>query len=160
MDLKAAVKLIQDGIPSEGKQAWVDLGAGSGLFTNALSMLLPTGSSIIAIDKKPSKIAVAEGINLQIKTADLTTVDFGKVDGVLMANAFHYVKEQREFLSRLSKVTKRLVLVEYNTDRPNQWVPYPVSFSKFRSQHPSAELIGEAPSQYHKEGMYAALLLF
>lgn len=160
MDLQEAIKLIKDGVTSAERQTWADLGAGSGLFTNALSTLLPHGSTIIAVDKKPSKITIADGIDLQTKAGDFTTTGFGKVDGVLMANALHYVKDQQDFLDLLSKKTKRLVLVEYNTDKANQWVPYAISFDKLRSYDHNAKLIGEASSKYHREGMYAALLLF
>lgn len=158
MEVEVAVKLIGKGVSGNEPQSWVDLGAGSGLFTTALSQLLPAGSSILAIDKKISKISVADNITLQTKAGDFLTTDIGAVDGVVMANSLHYVEDQTGFLRTLK--TKRLILVEYDTDKSNQWVPYPISFRKLKSIYPSAELIGKESSAYHKEGMYAALLLF
>lgn len=161
MELDTALKLLEKGISeTDNIQTWADLGAGSGLFTTALAKLLPHGSSIIAIDKKLSKIASSNGVDIQARTGDFLDLDFGKVDGVVMANSLHYVKDQQAFLQRLATKTSRLVLVEYDTDRANQWVPYPVSFNKLRSYRPNAKQIGEEGSLYHKEGMYSALVLF
>lgn len=160
MELDVAVRLIEKGIPKTKIQTWADLGAGSGLFTNALSRLLPQGSSIIAVDKKLSKIVVADGVHLQTKTGDFLDPDFGNVDGVLMANALHYVKEQRAFLQTLLSKAKRVILVEYNTDRSNTWVPYAISFDKLKSMN-TGEItkLADAPSSYHKEGIYSAQIL-
>jgi trans-aconitate methyltransferase len=159
MKLQTATHLIEKAIPKSGVQTWADLGAGSGLFTDALSRLLPKGSSIIAVDKKKSEIEIAEGIDLTVKTGDFVTTNFGNVDGVLMANSLHYVKDQRDFFNSLKKVTKRIVLVEYNTDTPNTWVPYPVSFNTLRSIM-DAKLLAETPSQYQPGGIYSALISF
>jgi ubiquinone/menaquinone biosynthesis C-methylase UbiE len=160
MELNAAVSLIQNGIPnSTTPQTWADLGAGSGMFTQALSKLLPDGSSIIAIDQKPSKINVTKGINLRTITGDFTKLDLEKVDGIVMANSLHYVQHQQTFIEKLSTKTDRFILVEYDTDKSNQWVPYPLSFNRL-SSFVKANKIGFEPSQYHKEGIYAALILF
>lgn len=165
MELATAIKLIEKGITSREKQTWADLGAGGGLFTNALSTLLPKGSSVIAIDRKPGKITVAEGIQLEIEAGDFTELPAlvfntnARLDGVLMANALHYVKDQQDFLKKLSTKTKQLIIVEYNNDNANTWVPYPISFVKLRSFY-SAELLAKAPSQYSSEGMYSALISF
>ncbi|MEI9919008.1 MAG: methyltransferase domain-containing protein [Bacteroidota bacterium] len=159
MELKTATHLIEKAIPATGIQAWADLGAGGGLFTRALSQLLPKGSSITAIDKKASKIEVAAGINLIVKTGDFVTMKLDDVDGILMANALHYVKDQKDFLNSLKKITKRIVLVEYNMDNANTWVPYPISFNTLRSMA-DAKLLAEAPSQYQPRGIYSALISF
>lgn len=160
MELTEAIQLIGKGVRSDQKQTWVDLGAGSGLFTKALAALLPKGSSITAIDKNVSKISPGNDVKIKVHAADFLDFNFEDTDGVVMANSLHYVKDQKDFLSKLAEKTRRLILVEYNTDKSNQWVPYPVSFNKLRSIYPEAELIGEHTSQYHKEGMYAALILF
>lgn len=160
MELSSAIDLIGKGIEKNGIQSWADLGAGGGLFTHALSKLLPAGSSIIAIDKKPANIKVEKGISLVVQTADFTTAVPANLDGVLMANALHYVRDQKAFLEQLSTKTKRVVIVEYDMDRSNQWVPYPISFNKLKSLYPNATKIGEESSVYNKDGMYSALISF
>jgi len=157
MELQSAIELIEGGVPRDEKQSWADLGAGSGLFTKALSKLLPEGSSIVAIDKSVSKI---DGPGIKTQKGNFLDLDFQDTDGIVMANSLHYVKDQKDFLEKLSKKTKRLILVEYNTDKGNRWVPYPLSFNKLRSIFPNAEQIGEGSSQYHREGMYSALIIF
>src|SRR5262245_4324341 len=91
-----------------GPQTWADLGAGDGAFTIALASLLSSGSVIHAIDadrgalkKIPSRRAGSE-INAHV--GDFTTFPwpFDLVDGVLMANALHYVADQPAFLRRVS----------------------------------------------------------
>jgi ubiquinone/menaquinone biosynthesis C-methylase UbiE len=159
MELQTAIRLIEGGISNNGIQAWIDLGAGAGLFTNALSTLLPKGSSITAIDKKLSHITVTEGIQLKMIKGDFTNLDFPNTDGILIANAFHYVKDQGNFLKSLKTKTSRLILVEYNTDKGNAWVPYPISFNKLQSIA-AAKLLAKASSQYQANGMYSALILF
>ncbi|MEJ0031060.1 MAG: class I SAM-dependent methyltransferase [Bacteroidota bacterium] len=151
--------LNRKAIPTSSIQTWTDLGAGSGLFTNALSQLLPKGSTITAIDKSKSKIEVAAGINLVTKVGDFVTMGLEETDGVLMANSLHYVKDQKQFLNSLKKITKRVVLVEYNMDNPNAWVPYPISFNTLRSII-DAKLLAETPSQYQPRGIYSALISF
>jgi hypothetical protein len=160
MESDVAVGLIENGIPKDKIQTWADLGAGSGFFTQALSKLLPTGSSIVVVDKKIIPIKVANGIGTRTIAGDFLEVDFGKPEGILMANALHYVKDQQRFLAKLATKTKRLILVEYNIESSNQWIPYPITFDKLRSLWPNAKLMSHAPSSYHKQGIYSALLLF
>src|SRR5690349_16164864 len=78
---------------------WADLGCGSGTFTTALAHYLQPGSMIYAVDKEISadlKIPVPAGI--QVKTQEIDFVKeelpFEQLDGIVMANALHYVKEQ------------------------------------------------------------------
>jgi hypothetical protein len=54
-----------------------------------------------------------------------------------------------------------LLLVEYNVDRGNPWVPYPLSFETFRELAPRAgfgepRLLGHHPSRFLRE-FYSAL---
>lgn len=59
MELSVAIKLIEKGVSRSGApQMWADLGAGNGLFTNALSLLLPEASTIHAVELN------AEALNL------------------------------------------------------------------------------------------------
>lgn len=173
MELETAVNLIKSGIRKTGSpQVWAEPGAGSGLFTKALSELLEPRSIIHAIDTDISAL-------MQIDTSNQTEVvkitgDFTKhtfnievFDGILMANALHYVREVRPFLIALRKslkITGRIIVVEYERTQPNQWIPYPITFSNLQKLvlecgFGSVSKIGEAPSAYHAGGMYSALIL-
>ena len=80
-----------------------------------------------------------------------------------MANSLHYVKEQVAFLTKIRDLLKpngKLIVVEYNTDEGNQWVPYPVSYPKFKEITEQAgyidtDLLEKVPSTYWNE-MYCA----
>jgi SAM-dependent methyltransferase len=58
----------------------------------------------------------------------------GPFDGVLAENSLHFLSDPRPVLraaaSRLS-VVGRLVVVEYDADRGNPWVPHPFSAARF-----------------------------
>src|SRR6185312_1071147 len=64
--------------------------------------------------------------------ADFTRpLDLPPLDGVVMANSLHFQRDKDAVLRRMLNYLKpggRLVLVEYNADRGNHWVPYPLSF--------------------------------
>ena len=164
MELNVAGALLKKAVISSAVQSWADLGAGRGLFTKALSQLLPGGSSIIAIDKESTALAqikLAPNINLRTKTLDFTSapLDIGHLDGILMANSLHYVKDQRDFVNKLLAITNHIVIVEYDMDKSNAWIPYPVNFVKLTAMSiGNTTKIGTAPSQYHKEGIYSALI--
>ena len=88
----------------------------------------------------------------------------GPLDGILMANSLHYVGEKGPFISRLKNQLKPdggLLLVEYDTDRSNPWVPYPVSWQALeklchRSGFGSVRKIHEGPSRFGRAGIYSA----
>ncbi len=135
MDLKTAISLIRSpNIESKAAAKWADFGCGSGLFTKALSTLLQTGSKISAVDKDAAalkKVSVVDGISLERLCADFVNDDLPlqKLDGILMANALHFVKDKRAFIQRLRSYLDRtasFLIVEYDTDRSNPWVPYPL----------------------------------
>lgn len=173
MELKTAIKLIESGIPKTGTpQVWADLGAGSGLFTRALSELIKPGSIIHAIDKDTNALAqidVPNVVEIVKITNDFTKYSPGAetFDGILIANALHYVREPHVFLRSLRKSLKangRIIVVEYERSQPNQWVPYPIPFLDLQKLalecgFGSVTKTGEAPSAYHAGGMYSALIL-
>lgn len=151
---------------------WADLGCGQGFFTNVLSSFLIKGSSIQAVDADASslkKVKVANGISLTTHKLDFVKQPwpFTMLDGILMANALHYVRDKDVFIHKLQQhlVTGGLwLLVEYDTDAANPWVPYPVSFNSLQklagSHFFSAEKINSMPSAFGRSTMYAALLRF
>jgi ubiquinone/menaquinone biosynthesis C-methylase UbiE len=81
-----------------------------------------------------------------------------------MANSLHFVSDKIPALTLIKKLLKpngRLIVVEYNTDRGNSAVPYPISDGKFLRLAQSiglrdAQIINRSPSSFLGE-MYAVL---
>lgn len=156
-----------DATPSP--QTWADLGCGSGLFTHALGHFLPAGSTIYAIDLQPIVAPQTTPIHIIPRQLNFVTANLGlnNLDGILMANSLHYVKDQPAFLKRLKTYLKpdhTLVLIEYDTDRPvATWVPYPLSFASLQSLFQQAgytqiQKIAMRPSAYGRSNIYSALI--
>src|SRR5687768_12024327 len=104
MELTSAVRLIERGVANHNQpQRWVDLGAGDGLFTQALGTLLPAKSLILAIDQNESAQSIAlttKSVTLQTQVGNFMSLDWGKDwNGILMANALHYVSDASRFLN-------------------------------------------------------------
>jgi trans-aconitate methyltransferase len=154
---------------------WADLGCGSGLFTHALASLLQSGSSIYAIDRQPAirHQATKEKVAIHPLELDFVKSDLSKdaglhhLDGILMANSFHYVQDKPNLLNRLIpslNPTHSFLIVEYDTDQPvSTWVPYPLSFAAlqqlFRAAgYPTIKKLGERPSLYDRSNLYATLI--
>ena len=137
MQLSQAVSLIQHSIPGE-KTIWADLGCGDGLFTNALSQLLVEESLIYAVDKNKhslNNVSVRQGIRLEKIALDFVydVLPFKGLSGILMANSFHFVKDKNAFINRIFSCLDAngyFIVVEYDTDVVNPWIPYPVSYEK------------------------------
>jgi SAM-dependent methyltransferase len=77
-----------------------------------------------------------EGAAVRTLGADFTKpMELPTLDGVMMANSLHFVRDKAPVLAlvrRLLQPSGRLMLVEYDADRGNQWVPYPLSFETWR----------------------------
>jgi SAM-dependent methyltransferase len=126
---------------------WADLGAGGGAFTLALADLLPAGSTIHAVDKDRGALAENERAyarfargrsapRLQTHNADFTAaLELPPLDGVVMANSLHFAKDKAPVLAQVRALLRPgapLLLVEYDSDHGNQWVPYPLTFESWR----------------------------
>lgn len=169
MQLSDAILLIQKGIvPQSSPQIWADLGAGEGLFSEALLSLLLPGSVIHAVDlhKRPN---LQHNSSVIFHQADFVNdkLPVPTLDGILMANSLHYVQDQvaciQQLKTHLRNRTGVIILIEYDTDKGNEWVPYPVSFARAQTIFGNAgfskiEKIGEQPSIYRKASIYAALI--
>jgi len=144
------VRLLQGGVPGAAG-TWADLGAGAGAFTFALADLLPAGSHIFALDEDASALRELESAyarfarerarpRIETKRADFTRdIGLPPLDGVVMANSLHFVKDKTPVLGRVHEALRpagTLLLVEYDTDRGNTWVPYPLSFETWRALAP------------------------
>jgi len=173
MKIEEATNLIRgvDGI-NKPNQYWADLGCGDGLFTMALASLLGENSLIHAVDtsqKSLAKIPDSEN-QVLIKKYKLDFVQkelpFKDLDGVLMANSFHFVKDKPAFISQLQyhlTHSHKFIFVEYDMDTPNTWVPYPISYAKLHGffkelNYRSIDKLNVTPSIYNKANIYSALI--
>jgi len=138
------VALLRNGAPTfEG--IWADLGAGSGAFTLALADLLDGRGQIIAVDKDRSALAENQRqmsahfpkAHVEYRAADFTRdLDLPPLDGVVMANSLHFHRHKAPILDRVRAMLKlggRFILVEYNVDHGNMWVPHPLSFETWKA---------------------------
>jgi hypothetical protein len=83
-----------------------------------------------------------------------------------MANSLHFVKDKLTFFQQIKSILKpegRIIIVEYDTDRSNQWVPWPVScknLQQFVQENALGNLqkLAEQPSVYQTGGIYSALI--
>lgn len=165
MKHEEAASFIKMAITATEAENWADLGCGNGTFTKALADLLPTGSHITAVDR--------ENQNFNRSAVDFIRANFEKedlhltgLDGILIANAIHYVADKTSLIKKLEtmfKETPKFVIIEYDTDNPNPWVPYPLSFKKLQILfqglgYGRIDKISERPSAYHSGRMYCALI--
>ncbi|GAB3246932.1 hypothetical protein GCM10027347_02170 [Larkinella harenae] len=171
MELTDAIQLIKtEQIHSTTPSIWADLGCGSGLFTRALAHYLTAGSQIYAIDTtNPLQLEKQpNGVELVPMEKDFVRDDLAlpALDGILMANSFHYAKNKTDLLATLNSYLKpggHFLLVEYDTDTPvPTWVPYPISFVslvRLCSQigYGSVEKLHQQPSRFGGQ-LYAALI--
>jgi SAM-dependent methyltransferase len=172
MKHKDRINLIKNGVINKTGY-WADLGSGSGLFTMALAEFLSPPAKIFSIDKDLSALKTQKDkLNshfITIKSYFITAgfdneLHLPLMDGILMANSLHYVREKVILIEKIWETLKpsaAFILVEYNTSRSNRWVPYPISFSEWQILSKQAgfkntRLLGKHPSLYHKE-IYAAL---
>src|ERR1700759_633076 len=141
MELQEAISLIQtDELIQDSQKTWADLGCGSGLFTRALTSQLYPGSTVYAVDKNLSsfnKKSFPTQVNIKAIESDFVKDDLNLVnlDGILMANAFHFVRDKKSFIKKIAPYFSNAPLflfVEYDTNLPNPWVPYPKSFDSLR----------------------------
>ena len=146
---------------------WADLGAGQGAFTRALADLLGPGATIHTIDRDRRALeqGAAETTHLFPRVTIVPhAADFSAplllppLDGLVMANALHFVRDgdKEPLLRRLRALLKpggRFLLVEYNVDRGNMWVPHPLAYDTWRALATRAgfaqvTLLARAPSRF------------
>jgi ubiquinone/menaquinone biosynthesis C-methylase UbiE len=161
---------------------WADFGAGSGAFTLALRELIGSDATIYAVDDQRASLAELESNhgarfnttlrhaqdgarNLILLKDDFTrSISLPPLDGIVMANSLHFFKDKEKILRHVRGFLKpngALLLVEYNVDVGNMWVPYPVSFSVYRvlvkrSGFTEPKLLAKTPSSFLNEFYSAA----
>ncbi len=172
MELHEGIALIRHPSLGQGEpQTWADLGCGGGFFTEALAALLPAHSHIYAVDRQPTlalDLGAARSITVQRIRADFVRdqLPIRKLDGILMANSLHYVRDQAAFLADVQhylNTAHRFLIVEYERDQANPWVPYPLSFRKLRRLFEQTgdyrvQKLQERSSRRGFDAMYAALI--
>jgi ubiquinone/menaquinone biosynthesis C-methylase UbiE len=173
MDQAEMVALIRGGVGGSGG-TWADLGAGTGNFTWALRALLGPAGTIYAVDRDAKAIRrqrelleqAEPGASIEPLQADFTRpLDLPVLDGVLMANALHFVRDQPAAMDLVIAYLRpggRLLLVEYDLRAPVAWVPFPVPFERFRSLATGAGMsdvakVGARVSPSSGIEMYAAV---
>jgi ubiquinone/menaquinone biosynthesis C-methylase UbiE len=166
------VALIRNGVDTTARR-WLELGAGRGAFTLALADLLGPASEIVAVDRDAGDLtALGATMARRFPETNLTTVvaDFGRAlpvdpgfDGLLAANALHFARDPAAVIDGVRPLLRpgaRIVVVEYDSDSGNPWVPYPFSFRTWQSIAAGAgledtRLVGRVPSRF-LDAMYAA----
>jgi SAM-dependent methyltransferase len=142
MQHRELVALIRPGVPSDAAAdvTWADFGAGSGAFTRALADLLPPEAVLYAVDRD---VRALERLRTTWPTSQpphTIAADINQpptlppFDGLLMANALHFNRAQKELLHTIHGLLKpggRLLLVEYDVRWPRAWIPYPISYKRF-----------------------------
>jgi ubiquinone/menaquinone biosynthesis C-methylase UbiE len=168
------VGLIRAGVEGGGSR-WLELGAGEGAFTLALADLLGDRAVILAIDRDAPALGRLEqaigrrfpGVHLETRTADFRAeLPAGPFDAVLAANSLHFVADPVPVLRAARSVlgpNGRLVVVEYDADQGNPWVPHPFSARRFPGLAEAAGFgevreIGRVPSRF-LGAIYAALAI-
>jgi len=164
MDHADHVALIREGVEGAGPR-WLELGAGEGAFTLALADVLGAGGEIVALDRDRRALETArervaaafQATSLRVEVGDfMHALPPGPFGGVLAANSLHFVRDRRAVLAAIRHVLApggRLVVVEYDADRGNPWVPHPFSFETWRREAKGAgfddpRLIHRVPSRF------------
>ncbi len=166
------VALLRDGIEKQGG-VWADFGSGWGAFTLALADLLGPGAIIYSIDRDRGALREQErtmraqfpATTVHYLAADFTRpLDLPPLDGAVMANSLHFQRDKPTTLQRVRGYLRpggRLLLVEYNADKGNPWVPYPLSYPTWealatREGFTQTRLLATYPSRFLRE-MYSAV---
>ena len=173
MDHTDHVNLLRPASLDKGG-SWADLGAGSGAFTLALREVLGAATTIHAVDKDKSSLEQLKRSyqarfgsleNLQTQVGDFSRrINLPPLDGIIAANSLHYFKDRVKVLEHIKTFLKpngKLIVIEYNVDSGNPWVPYPFSFGSFgklslQTGFTEPQLLARHPSSFLRE-FYSAL---
>lgn len=144
---------------------WADFGSGTGSFTLALAELIGPSGEIFSVDRDQGALREQKrkldsrfpGVMVAYCHNDYTQpMSLPALDGLVIANALHFQKDKNAVVRRLRGYLRpggRFVLVEYDTDNGNRWVPYPLSYETWRHCADACglqqtSLIGTVPSRF------------
>jgi ubiquinone/menaquinone biosynthesis C-methylase UbiE len=166
------VELLHAAVTPGG--TWADIGAGTGAFTLALAELLGPEGRIVAVDRDRGALAqnaevvraANPGLDLETVVADFTRpLDLRPLDGLVAANSLHFVPRDRqvEVIRALAShlvAGAPFVVVEYDADQGNPWVPHPFTFDTWLRMAVAAGLaeprrLHRVPSRF-LGGIYSA----
>jgi len=168
MEHRDHVRLIERGVRDAGP-TWADLGSGRGAFTLALAdLLLSEGGDSVTVhsvdrdgaalrDQAREVARRFPAVALVIHAADFTRpLPIPTLDGLVMANALHFVHDPALVLELVHGYLRpggRLVLVEYDAEGGNAWVPFPISWRRWPGLAGAAGFrgtreIGRVPSRF------------
>lgn len=145
MDHQDHLRLLRAGICSPGG-IWAEFGSGRGAFTLALAELIGPGGMIYSVDKNKAALRdQARQIEKKFSTNQPAIqylhedyrqpLSLPALNGVLMANTLHFHEDKVPLLRLIYNYLLpggSLILVEYNSDQDNPWVPYPISYGSWR----------------------------
>jgi ubiquinone/menaquinone biosynthesis C-methylase UbiE len=146
MDHQDHIRLLRGGITSPGGK-WAELGSGRGAFTFALAELVGPGGIIYSVDKNSAALKDQARAMQKRNASNQPAINYlhmdyrqplslPALDGVLMANTLHFLEDKTAVLKRIKEYLHpggSLILVEYNSDQGNRWVPFPISFVVWKS---------------------------
>jgi SAM-dependent methyltransferase len=164
MNHRDHVSLLREGVLRAGS-TWADVGSGEGAFTLALADLLGPTGSIYTVDRDRRALQVQlralheafPAVAVTPLVADFTKpLDLPPLDGIVMANSLHFERDKLAVLRLIRgylRPTGRLILVEYDVDHGNRWVPYPLSFRSWAALAAEAgfdntQFLASVPSRF------------
>jgi SAM-dependent methyltransferase len=169
------IGLLRDGVGDALGGTWADIGAGAGAFTLALADLLGRGATILAVDRDAGALRdAARAVAGRFPATHLETVvgDLERplvlppLDGLVAANSLHFIPRERQVAAVRHLATHlrsggRFIVVEYDSDHGNPWVPHPFSVETWGRLAVEAGLttpwvIGRVPSRF-LGSIYAAV---
>ena len=169
---KKARRLLSPCISEQGG-VWADFGCGEGIFTAILFELVGPECEIHAVDESQRALSKLKdnfkesfpNAYLHVHHADFTTpFPLTTLAGCILANALHFIRDEHKghVLEQLAKNIKpdgKIIVIEYNTNRGNYAVPFPLPedgfitlASKLDLQNP--QIVTRVPSSFLGE-MYA-----
>ena len=138
-----------------------------------MAELLGPGATIYSVDRDARSLKTQERelrarfplLQVELIHADFNDkLDIADLDGIVMANSLHFQERACAVLVHVAQWLKRggkLVVIEYDIETPNQWVPYPLPYTLLPSAAACAglsepRLLDSRPSRYHRR-VYSAV---
>ena len=168
MEVSEVTRLLKNAQIRQG-ELWADLGCGSGIFSFALLSAFPTMKGILAVDSRESLIFPefsSEKIHFIQSDFEKESLNIPSLDGILMANSLHFVKNKGSFLQNIKKQfgdgKGKWIVIEYEQTKPNHWVPFPISYSDLKilfaeAGYKNFKYLGDYNSLYGRK-MYSAFI--